>query len=371
MERRIDLAGRLDGKTVQGDGSVRYTARLTRTGVFQYADHAELRTADEVFAPKSLESFKGLTVTDGHQAFVNSKNWKAVSVGHVGDDVHQDGDFVVASVVINDASMIAKIDDGQRAEISMGYTVNLDATPGVTANGEKYDAVQRDIVGNHAALGPVGWGRAGANVRLLDGAAYADVMSTSVTRVDAPAIDVTQVNADLAAARAESEALRKERDAARSDAAAATKRADTIEADRDAQKSRADKAEADIETVRKDAESRIDARVALIDSARGVLGNEASFAGKTDREVRAAVIAKIDPAVNLDGKSDDYVTARFDMAVDSARTDRAELADVNTATTHPAPTGEKSRLDTALENQAATRELQSKSGPPAGALTRK
>lgn len=35
------IAAKLDGRTELGDGSVRFNARLTRTGVFDYGDHKD------------------------------------------------------------------------------------------------------------------------------------------------------------------------------------------------------------------------------------------------------------------------------------------------------------------------------------------
>jgi hypothetical protein len=343
-EKRIDFVGRLDGRTELGDGSVRFTARLTRTGVFDYGDHRELRTADEVFKEDALASFKGLTVTDGHRAWIDAANWDEHAIGHVGDDVKQDGEFVVASVIVKDRGALAKVDAGELAEISMGYAVNLEAAPGQTAAGEKYDSIQRDIRGNHAALGPVDWGRAGPSVRLLDGAAYGRDMTTPAQRIDAPAAtNEDQVRKDLDASRADADAVRKERDtaraerdAARKDAADAAKRADTAEAERDATKKEVEKAKADAaETAKKEA-ARVDARVTLLDSARGILGAETSFVGKTDREVRIAALVKVDSTANFDGKSDDYVTAAFDIAVKSVKTDRAALGELNESTALPA-----------------------------------
>ncbi len=373
-ERRIDFVGRLDGRTDLGDGSVRFAARLTRTGVFDYGDHKELRTPEEVFKSDALSSFKGLSVTDGHRAWLDAGNWKEFSIGHVGDDVHADGDFVVASVIVKDADALAKIDSGDLIEISMGYAVDLEHAPGKTADGQAYDSIQRNIAGNHAALGPKDWGRAGGSVRLLDGAAYApDNMADQVKRIDAPS---STDAADLAAARAENEAIRKERDTARADLAAATKRADTSEAERDAARKEATEAKAAAEKERTDAATKtdaaIDARVSLVDSARGILGKDFVFAGKSDKDVRVAALTKIDPAAKFDGKSEDYIAASFDIAVKTVQSDRAELGKVNeTATGAAATAPTKSKLDEAHDKAEADRVAASKAGPPPGALTRK
>lgn len=372
-EKRIDFIGKLDGRTVLGDGSVRYTARLTRTGVFDYGDHKELRVPEEVFKQQSIDSFKGLTVTVGHRAFIDPENWREHSSGHTGDDVHQDGDFLVSSVVVKDKSVIAKIDRKELVELSMGYVVNLDATPGVTADGEKYDSIQRDIVGNHAALGPLNWGRAGTSVRLLDGAAYAGPMTTPAQRIDAPAATHTDA-ADLAASRADNEAVRKERDTARTERDAAAKRADTAEAERDAAKKAADEAKSALEAAIKNANEKSDAavtaRIELLDAARGILGKDFAFAGTSDKDVRIAALAKVDAKLALDGKSDDYITARFDLAVESVKTDKTSLAQVQETAAKP---GEqtKSRLDQAYEAAEEDAKKAAQAGPPAGARVRK
>lgn len=384
-EKRIDFVGKLDGRVDLGDGSVRFNARLTRTGVFDYGDHKELRTADEVFKKEALDSFRGLTVTVGHRAWLDAGNWREFAVGHVGDDVRadEDGIHVDASVVLKDKSAIAKADAGELIEISMGYSVDLQATPGQTADGQKYDSVQTNIQGNHAALGPRAWGRAGGSVRLLDGAAYADDMTIPEKRIDAPAAN-DQLQKDLDAARADNEAVRKERDAARKDATDATARADKAEAERDAAKKDATEAKADAAKARTDAsattDAAVEARVHLIDAARGVLGSDFKATKKdgektvsmSDKEIRIAVIAKVDPALKLDGKTDAYIEARFDLATESVKTDRSELGKVNETTMTPAgSTPTKSVLDAAHEKAEADRKIAAQAGPPVGALVRK
>jgi len=369
VHRRIDFHGRLDGRTELGDGSVRFTARLTRVGVFDYGDHKELRVPEEVFKREALDSFKGVSVTEGHAAWIGADNWKTYAVGHVGDDVHQDGDFVVASLVIKDKGTLAKIDADELVELSMGYAVELERTKGKTDSGEEYDAIQRDIRGNHAALGPKNWGRAGTSVRLLDGAAYAPQAMTE-KRIDAPG-NTDQTQKDLDASRAEAEALRKERDAARADASEAKKRADTLEAERDAAKRDADKARADAAESKKGEDARVDSRIALVDSARSVLGKDFDAKGKSDRDIKIATVQKLDTKATFDGKSDDYVSAAFDIATRQVRSDNESLATVNEVTTSPKTDEKKSRLDEAYERADADLKKASEAGAPEGALTRK
>lgn len=365
-ERRIDFHGKLDGRTELGDGSVRFNARLTRVGVFDYGSHRELRTPDEVFSQAALDSFKGLTVTVGHVAWLDATNWREHAIGHVGDDVRRDGDYVAATLIVKDKKALEKIDAKSLAEISMGYSVDLDETPGRTDAGEDYDAVQTNIRGNHAALGPENWGRAGANVRLLDGAAYAPGMTTPGQRFDAPTDkDLTDARADATAARADADTLRKERDTARTERDDAKKRADTLEAERDAARREATDAKKALEDAKKDEAARIDARVALIDAARGVLGKDFDAKGKSDREVRIAVLAKVDSKIDFTGKSDDYVAASFDLATKKVDSEREALGGVNqTAST---PTTQKSKVDEAYEKADAEARKAAQAGPPEAA----
>lgn len=378
MKQRFDFlhVGRLDGRTELGDGSVRYNARLTRTGVFDYGDHKELRTPEEVFKKSALDSFKGLTVTEGHRAMVDPDNWKDIAIGHLGDDVRQDGDFVAASLILKDANAIAKADAGELVEISMGYSVELDETPGVTKDGEKYDAVQTNILGNHAAMGPSNWGRAGSRVRLLDGGLASDMSGPkSVNRIDAPATNTTDdasaLRRDLDSARVDRDALRKERDDARTERDAEKKRADQAEAERDAAKNEAKKTKEDADAAQKSFDSKIDARVALVDTARVALGADFAHAGKTDRDIRVAVITKLDPEFKADGKSDDYLAARFDLDSKNVTKERTDLANTNEVTTKATQTKEdESPLDKARAESAKRREEEAKGGAPKGARVR-
>ncbi|MEI6807076.1 MAG: DUF2213 domain-containing protein, partial [Myxococcaceae bacterium] len=95
--------------------------------------------------------------------FVCPENAKELAVGFAGEDIKPDGDFVTAKLTITDAAAIEGLKEGSRKEISLGYTCEVEDSPGIH-NGEPYDAIQRNIVVNHIALGPKGWGRAGPEV---------------------------------------------------------------------------------------------------------------------------------------------------------------------------------------------------------------
>ena|SRR3989338_3008719 len=166
--RRYDFIGSTQALETTPQGFVRVDARLTRTGIFTYHNDGkvtrELRLPEEVFRCDSLKSIAGAPVTDLHpDSFVNPENAKELAVGFAGEEIKADGDFVTAKLTITDAAAIEGLKEGSRKEISLGYTCEVEDSPGVH-NGEPYDAIQRNIVVNHIALGPKGWGRAGPEV---------------------------------------------------------------------------------------------------------------------------------------------------------------------------------------------------------------
>lgn len=92
-----------------------------------------------------------------------------------------------------------------------------------------------------------------------------------------------------------------------------------------AQKARADKAESP-DTIRE----KVQARVALERKAADVIGAETKFDAMDDRALMGAVIERL-CNVSIDGRSDDYVKARFDAAVESFSIGSAQLERVRQA----------------------------------------
>lgn len=154
---------------------MRIDGRITRTGVFTYRlpggkVRRELRLPDEVFKTDAMQSFALVPVTDEHPpAMLDAHNTKDYARGSVAGTLRKDGEFVAGELLITDAALIKKLEDGKAREISCGYNCDLDETPGVTSDGLRYDAIQRNIRGNHVAIVPKG--RAGPEARVrMDGA---------------------------------------------------------------------------------------------------------------------------------------------------------------------------------------------------------
>lgn len=390
MATRVDFLGRLDGKARTPQGGLRVSANLTRTGIFLYRDAKgntirEYRPADEVFKADSLETLKLAPVTVGHPAAVRTDNFKEVNVGVVAENVRPNGIFVSSDVLLQDKGTIDRADAGELVELSCGYEVDIDRTPGETPEGERYDAIQRNIRYNHVALGPANWGRAGSSVRI-----HLDAADDGALRLD-DAGNVLLGESDSYSPGMPTLAEETTRaDAAESQVTALKSERDKLQAKLDAAAQDLEKARADQRNLidPKDLPTLIASRVALESSARSVLGTDATFTKKvsadgkdqevpmTDDDIKRAVLAKVAPETKLDGKSADYITARFDAAIESASRQDAAHGRLQGSIDRSIAQGgtvTKSKLDAAHEKAAAQAKEDAQGGAPkvAGSLTRK
>lgn len=124
------------------------------------------RPPEELSKPATLDSFKLLPWIDEH-AMLGSEFTAAERKGiHgvIGEDVYFDDPYLRANIKIFSQSLQDKIEGG-KIELSPGYRCRYVAESG-SYNGQQYDYVQRDIIGNHLAL--VKQGRTGPDVAVLD-----------------------------------------------------------------------------------------------------------------------------------------------------------------------------------------------------------
>lgn len=125
-----------------------------------------LRPEAEVFSADSMASLAHMPATLNHPTqMVDAKNWRQLVRGMTGGDVARDGDFIRVPLALMDAEAIEQVKSG-KVELSVGYTADLDFTPGTLTDGTRYDAVQRNIRGNHLAI--VDRARGGKELRVID-----------------------------------------------------------------------------------------------------------------------------------------------------------------------------------------------------------
>lgn len=312
------------------DGYLVGSLRCARTGLQSYLG-SELglptndvisvyRPESEVFSRESLASYANKPISDDHPPeFVTADNWKQYGKGDIGSDVVRDGEFVSVSYKIMDGDTIAKVKAG-KAEVSMGYMAEIDFQDGVTPDGEPYQAIQKNIRINHLAI--VDRGRAGSECRISD----SNWGTSPITKVlgdhnvdlktlivDGLTVETTQEG--LAAvnkiADAKNEAVKALNDAkAAHDAAIATKDAELAAKDAEIDALKAAKlSDAEID-------AKVQARSDLLTKAKSVADTD--FTGLSDADIKkAAVVAKLGDAA-IEGKTEAYIDARFDILVESA-----------------------------------------------------
>jgi hypothetical protein len=387
MAFRLDRGPATTGKPIRLDnGWLRAPATLTRIGVFDYRNadgsiRKELRLPDEVFKADALESFNLVPLTDDHPRAakgLDGKNSGAFAVGAVGN-VRKDatGKFVEADLLVTDTNAVEKLEKGKR-ELSCGYFCDTEEAPGVWVDPEgkehRYDAIQRNIRGNHVAI--VDKGRAGPEARVRLDHADAAVLVSDTEQGGALPLDTTsaergdemdkvkitidglefEVDKNVAAA------LTKERKV-HGDALEALKAA---KADADKATARADAAEAQakkLETMHKDAsdpakfDAAVSARVTLLAEARK-FAPEAKLDGLDEVGIRKAVIAKLDGEAKLENATADYVRARYDAAIAfeakrNPATEEAARRTRSTSTTNDASMTKEQAFEKAVRERHA------------------
>lgn len=333
--QRYDVGG-LGKPVITPAGFLRAEGHPTKAGIFVYRNpdgtqRRELRSEVEVFKADSLATLQLAPVTDDHPpANLTAENAAEYQRGAVGESVHQDGDLVRAPLMVTDRTLVGKMMKGKQA-LSCGYTCDVEEEAG-TWRGQRYDAVQKNIRYNHLAV--VDRGRAGADARVRMDAADAGMVSDpsgdpAPTPTESKVTTLKTFRHDGVSYEAPEQVVelfqRIERE--RADAvkgldvvkADAQKRVDSAEAKADGLKSELEKVKADAAKLPTQLRSEIKARMALESKARTLLPKGTKLDSLTAREVQVMVLQKLQPKLDVAAKSDDYVAARFDHAMESAK----------------------------------------------------
>lgn len=357
MAIRYDT-GQLAEPVKLDNGYLRADGIITRTGVFSYllpsgTVRKELRLPDEVFQADALSSFKMSPLTNNHPAErLTSKNTKKHQVGSITEVGKSDESLVKASILVTDDAAISDAEGGKR-QLSCGYTCDLDMTPGMTIgipgvkDGLHFDAIQRNIRGNHVAL--VDKGRAGpeASIHLdADDAIQVDDGYQPTQRASHQGTDmkIKIDGVDYEVTDQAHQAITKVMTVATETAAQVA----TLKEDMAKLKAKADKADEDLKAAQTKADAAVSpdvikaavaARVLLEQHASKILGVKDAD-GKPwkldvmdDGAIKRHVILTVSPAAadKLDAGDDAYINARFDQAVEGFK------GDTTTDTAKPLP----------------------------------
>lgn len=295
---------------VTPEGWIKDTPIITRAGIFEYRSPGgkvvrELRSDEQVFAAKTLASLNGIPITVDHSGMVSANNAEHIIGTVISAGQRQDTtENCIAEVIVHRPTKL-----GNRRDLSLGYTCDIDDTPG-EYKGQRYDQAQINIVYNH--LAGVRKGRAG-NARLRLDSTDAVHGEFDTEDEDMPdntrLINVRLDGIDYQSSPEVANALTK----AQQSLADLQKRYDTIEADRDKLKGDVTTAETKLKDQVDDIRNEIKDRVALE-------GTAAKHAVKFDaddtvRTLKEKIVGKLRPEMKFDGKSDDYVNSAYDLTM--------------------------------------------------------
>lgn len=182
---RFPSAMAMDRRDFDGNGWFEVKDNpISKVGIFKYQGsqipgapdkskmYRVLRPAEELGSPATIKSFMLLPWIDNHAMLGKGEGLvpaeqKGVS-GVIGQDIYFDPNAcdgtLFANLKVFSAAMADLINAGKK-ELSCGYRCDYDWTPGIW-KGKPYDAIQRNIRGNHVAL--VQKGRMGSDVSVLD-----------------------------------------------------------------------------------------------------------------------------------------------------------------------------------------------------------
>lgn len=278
------------------DGYLLAMPRVARTGIQKYLgdelgrpDLEEVsvyRPESEVFSKETLNSFAARPVTIDHPpVLVDSKNWKKYARGHTGEDVLRDGEFMKLSMMLTDNDAIHDVEEG-KVEISLGYTADIVFESGTTPTGEHYDAIQKNIRGNHLAI--VDAARGGSKLRVIDTNQPSEELPMTLKKVlvDGISVEMTETASEVV-----------------------TKRINALDADISAKEKRVKELEDELEQLKKDMKSATETKDAEIATLKKELGDSRMTPEKLDEAVRAraAVVdsaKKVLSSVVVDGKTE-------------------------------------------------------------------
>tara|TARA_R110000744_G_scaffold20470_1_gene53745 strand:- start:13743 stop:14894 length:1152 start_codon:yes stop_codon:yes gene_type:complete len=329
LKDRLKIATK---RTYTDEGFLIVPARIGRIGIQEYlavemgiTDREPnsiirvYRPAEEVFSDESLQSFTNKPVTNNHPpVLVDATNYTEYSVGHSGPDVSRDGMFADTTLFIKDAETIARVEEG-KVELSNGYTSDIEFTSGITPEGESYDAIQRNIKGNHIAI--VERGRAGPACRVADNLpSNGDQVIMAKITIDGVDFEVSD-QAGQAVIKLQGKLTDAEKEVANKEKEMEDKEEEMDEAAKEA-KAKEDSLNAELD----DAESKIltadsldktiEERSKFVDQVSKIVP-DIKWQGKDSMTLKREAVAAKRPDVQMDSVSDEYINVSFDMLVEA------------------------------------------------------
>lgn len=165
---------------VDADGIMLVKAVILKEGVFDYlesefVDGGSNQKIVPVYIPLKEFTPEALKSGEGRDVIVGDHDWRTVenalkdgnTVGNISGTLSLQDGKIVCELLIKDKETIDKIIAKELVEISAGYTADFQQEDG-SYNGTPYNYRQGNIVFNHVLLLPVGEGRCGSDVRVIN-----------------------------------------------------------------------------------------------------------------------------------------------------------------------------------------------------------
>lgn len=308
---------------------------VSRAGVFEYRNpdgsvRLELRHPDEVFRADSMASFANQVVTVMHPGIVTADNAQAHQVGSIGDSLFRDGMLLRASTItLQQSRGVEAAQDGNQ-DLSLGYTLNLDVHGGVF-EGQRFDARQTDIQGNHVALVPHGRAGSVASLPRFDSASHANMGAAPTTTEGAmPRMTIDGVEHEVPDGLiGPIKTVLMAAQVARQDAKDASERLQTSETAQATLQGLLDKAKAertDAADIDKMVAEKVQARFDLVNSWSASMP-EGFDKGLTLDQIKAAVLAQHVPTLETKGWGGQRLDDSLEVVEKSSLSSAASKAD--------------------------------------------
>lgn len=324
-------------KKVGQNGYATFSATIARAGVQSYRQPdgsiiKELRHPDDVFKASSISTLRNaplVTEEDHLKCLVDETPVNSVSeftmLGVVGSDVQRnDRDEIAGEITVYRPDALKRIDTGEAAELSAGYTVDIVPESG-TYKGQKYDQKQVNIIYGHVAA--VRQGRAGtAKFRLDSTTAVLSNQETNsiqensvetIVKKEIPALVIGQgehvcrLDSLTIEESQDTLAILAQRNKLVSECEKSQSRADKAEGERDQLRTENEELKKELKgsipASRLDAEAEERAELARICEAYGV-----DPKGKTNAERKAAVCMAKNPGMDAKRLDGDYLEGAFE-----------------------------------------------------------
>lgn len=164
---------------VDEDGIMTVKACILKEGVFPYLESEFIEGAsntkvpvyipNDAFTPAALESGEGRDVIIGDHIWRTAENsmHDGHTVGSIAGVLHSDNGKIFCKLRIDDKETVDKVLAKELVEISAGYRADFQQEDGIY-NGTPYKYRQGNIVFNHVLLLPVGEGRCGSDVKVIN-----------------------------------------------------------------------------------------------------------------------------------------------------------------------------------------------------------